>query len=250
MYPESFANWEMEVVVRPIAPWEEIVIPVPPVKPMFVRALEVETRSARFCADWRKKPVFSLAAVPKFKEEEDIVKVMVEPVPEMASMGPEVAKVKAGPVIVVPCTEMVVVAEEAEVEVTYLLPAVSKRPPWTWIYPEAVRFVRDAFWRFAEPVTVSEPPFTPPEDSRFVEDTEAKVDWPETERELSAACPVVFKVATWRFPVPVAFVKVRPWREEAPETLRVPPTIFPDAAKLVADALPNWELPDTISVPE
>lgn len=38
-----------------------------------------------------------------------------------------------------------------------------------------------------------------PEAVKFVEETDAKVD-----------CPVIFAVAIWRFPVPVAFVKVNP----------------------------------------
>ena len=37
---------------------------------------------------------------------------------------------------------------------------------------------------------------------RFVEETEAKVD-----------CPVTVRVATWKFPLPVAFVKVMPVEE-------------------------------------
>lgn len=68
IYPLSFANWEMDVVVKPIAPVPEIVIPVPPENPMFVRAEDVEVRSFKLFAatNWRAldtlpKPIFVLA---------------------------------------------------------------------------------------------------------------------------------------------------------------------------------------------
>jgi hypothetical protein len=50
IYPTSFVNWEMEEVVRPIVPVAEIVILFPPVRPRFVLAVLVFTRSDRLFA--------------------------------------------------------------------------------------------------------------------------------------------------------------------------------------------------------
>ena len=130
----------MELVVSPIVPVADIVILLPPVKPMLVLAEEVEVRSERLLAamSWRaldtlpspmlvladevlvrserllavcrKKEVLWLAADPRFKEELEVIKVRVAPLPVMESKGPEVAKVKEGPVAVPPWAEIVVVA--------------------------------------------------------------------------------------------------------------------------------------------
>ena len=64
--------------------------------------------------------------MPRLSEEEESVKVTVVPETDIASIGPDEAKVKAGPVIVVPCAVIVVVADDAGVEVIYLLPPRSK----------------------------------------------------------------------------------------------------------------------------
>ena len=65
--------------------------------------------------------------------------------------------------------------------------------------------------RSVEPLTV-----------RAVLLTLARVEVPVTERAPpTERFPVVLRVATWRFPVPVALVKVRPWRAERPEAVMV-----------------------------
>jgi len=47
--------------------------------------------------------------------------------------------------------------------------------------------------------------------------------------------PVELKVATWRLPVPVAFVNVIPARAERPETLREAAATLPEAVILVEE---------------
>ena len=51
-----------------------------------------------------------MAAVPKLRDEEESVKVTVFPETEIASIGPDEAKVKAGPLMVAPWAVIVVVA--------------------------------------------------------------------------------------------------------------------------------------------
>ena len=48
--------------------------------------------------------------VPRFREEEEFVNVQVEPVQFIESIGPEVARVIAGPVAVLPCAMRVELA--------------------------------------------------------------------------------------------------------------------------------------------
>jgi len=67
-----------------------------------------------------------LAAVPRLREEDESVKVTVFPDTEMASNGPDVAKVNDGPLIVAPCAVIVVVAVVAGVDVIKLFPCESK----------------------------------------------------------------------------------------------------------------------------
>ena len=70
-------------LTKPIVPVAEMTIAVPPEKPMFVLAEEVEARSERLFAVWRKNPVFWEAAEPRFKEEEETV-IAVVPEPDTA----------------------------------------------------------------------------------------------------------------------------------------------------------------------
>lgn len=56
------------------------------------------------------------------------------------------------------------------------------------------------------------------------------------ERPCNVDWPVMFNVADWRLPVPVALVKVVPWREETPETVKTPPMVpNPEAEKFVEE---------------
>ena len=114
--PEAFTNVEVWTTSCPKVTRDDVE------RWRLTRADEALPRSPRLLADCRKKLVFWLAAVPKLSDEEESVKVTVFPETEMASIGPEEAKVKAGPLIVVPCAVIVVVADDAGVEVIYLLP--------------------------------------------------------------------------------------------------------------------------------
>ena len=62
------------------------------------------------------------------------------------------------------------------------------------------------------------------------------------------AFPVVFNVATWRLPVPVAPVKVTPAKAETPEMFKEPPLTKPEAVKLVDETAAKDERPETLSV--
>ncbi len=96
---------------------------------------------------------------------------------------------------------------ESEVTMLPVPVAFTKVTPWREVRLVAVRFA-----------VVAVPPTVKfPDAERFVDETEARLDWLDTVSEFNEARPVVTIVAAWRLPVPVAFTKVMPWRDERPE---------------------------------
>lgn len=75
----------------------------------------------------------------------------------------------------------------------------------------------------------------------FVNDTPWRPVWPVTFRVLETfTAPVALKVATWRFPLPVAFVKVMPV-EETVVASKVPIEKFPAAVTVPVAETENLE---------
>ena len=70
-------------LTKPMVPVAEMAIAVPAENPMFALAEEVEARSERLFAVWRKNPVFCPAAEPRLREEDDTV-IAVVPEPDTA----------------------------------------------------------------------------------------------------------------------------------------------------------------------
>jgi hypothetical protein len=107
---------------------------------------------------------------------------------------------------------------------------LGKRP-----YPLAVRLVEDTAARLDWPETTSEAPCTKPLAAKLVADADCKLVCPDTvsvvETVVVASCatPVSARL------VPVAFVKVNPAIEERPEMLSVAPWRNPEAVILVLD---------------
>ena len=122
------------------------------------------------------------------------------------------------------------------------------------------------------PETVRTPPTVAnPEAERFVEETVARLDWPETvwkpdtlefvvltlvsDTEPKVAAPVTARLATCKLPVPVALVKVTPCKADVPPTVNAPEIVSkPLMLTLVPEALVKFmlwsrEAPETVRAP-